>query len=196
MAEQISKWDQLSSETAQVLFCDLQKEIVKHSKTTRPRSLASAAKALLQLAQLFLLPTIISVVPEGKNPPRMIDELADTGDLAPPMLRSSASLFGDEATIAAIEKSGRKVLIIAGFMMEAVALSTVLEALAHGYIVVVPVDACGSPSSRTEGAVMRQMEAAGAITTSVVSVGAKLSPDFSTEQGKQMFSIVQSIKID
>jgi nicotinamidase-related amidase len=112
------------------------------------------------------------------------------------MLRSTASLFGDSATEDAIAHSGRKVLIVAGFMMEAVVLSTVFDALSKGYKVVVPVDACGSSSVRTEAAVLAQMQSAGAVATSVVSIGTKLSPDFSTQRGKQMFSIVQGIKVD
>jgi nicotinamidase-related amidase len=196
MPDRTSAWDQLSSETAQVLFCDLQSDIVKHSKTTSPRALASAAGALFQLARLFSLPTILSVVPEGKNPPQVIAELNDTGGFAPEMLRVTASLFGDAPTAAAIAHSACKVLIVAGFMTEAVVLSTVLDALTHGYEVIIPVDACGSLSTRTEAAVLRQMEAAGATTTSVVSIGTKLSPDFSTERGNQMFAIVQGIKVD
>jgi nicotinamidase-related amidase len=93
-----------------------------------------------------------------------------------------------------IERSGRKMLIVAGFMMEAVVLDTVLDARAAGYEVLVAVDACGSPCLRTEQAVLRQMESAGAIPTSVVSIGTKLSPDFATDKGKQMFAAVQSIK--
>jgi nicotinamidase-related amidase len=166
-------------------FSDLQSDIVKHSKTTSPRALASAAGALFQLARLFSLPSIISVVLEGKNSRQVIAELNDTSGFTPEMLRATARLFGDAATTETIARSGRKVLSVAGFMMEAVVLSTVLEALARGYKVLVPVDACGSPSTRTEGAVLRQMEAAGATTTSVVSIGTKLSPDFSTERGKQ-----------
>lgn len=187
-------WDQLSSETAQVLFCDLQKDIVKHSETTPARALSSAAGALLQLAKLFSLPTIISVVPDGNNPPQVIAELSGIGGFAPEMLRTTASLFGDAATKQAIARAGRKVLIVAGFMMEAVVLNTVLDGLALGYEVLVAVDACGSPYARTEQAVLRQMESAGAITTSVVSIGTKLSPDFSTDLGRQMFEIVQGIK--
>ena len=196
MPDKTSAWNQLSSETAQVLFCDLQRDIVKHSKTTSPRALASAAGALLQLAKLFSLPTIISVVPEGKNPPQVIDELNDTSGFAPEMLRATASLFSDAPTTAAIALSARRVLIVAGFMMEAVVLSTVLDALTLGYEVIISVDACGSLSTRTEAAVLRQMEAAGATTSSVVSIGTKLSPDFSTERGKQMFAIVQGINVD
>ena len=194
MPEKRFAWDQLSSETAQVLFCDLQKDIVKHSETTPAQSLSRAAGALLQLARLFSLPTIISVVPEGNSPPQVIAELSGIGGFAPEMLRATASLFGDAATAQAIARSGRKVLLVAGFMMEAVVLNTVLDGLALGYEVLVAVDACGSPSARTEQAVLRQMESAGAIITSVVSIGTKLSPDFSTALGKQMFEIVQGIK--
>jgi nicotinamidase-related amidase len=196
MGEPTSAWDQLSSDTAQVLFCDLQVDIVKQSKTTNPQALASAAGALFQLAKRFSLPTLISVVPEGSNPPQLIAELTDTAGFAPAMPRATASLFGDAAITETIARNGRKILIVAGFMIEAVVLDTVLDALGHGYEVLVPVDACGSPSPRAEAAVLRQMEAAGATTTSVVSIGTKLSPNFSTERGKQMFAIVQGIKVD
>ena len=186
----------VSGETALVLFCDLQKGIVKHSKTNSPQALASAASALLKLAKLFGLPTIVSVVPEGKDPPEIIPELNDATGFAPQILRSTASLFDDAATEVAISRSDRNVLIVAGLLMEAVVLRTVLDARAEGYEVLIPVDACGSSSMRTEQAVLRQMEAAGAISTSIVSLGVELSPNFSTFLGKQMFEIVQGIKVD
>jgi hypothetical protein len=40
------------------------------------------------------------------------------------------------------------------------------------------VDVCGGMSERTEQAALRQIIAAGAITTSVVSIATKLAPDF------------------
>jgi hypothetical protein len=175
MPDKTYAWDHLSKETAQVLFCDLQKAIVKHSATTPSRALSSAAGALLQLAKLFSLPTIISLVPEGNSPPELIAELSNSVGFAPEMLRATASLFRDALTTQAIASSSRSVLIVAGFMMEAVVLNTVLDARAHRYEVPVAVDACGSPSARTEQAVLRQMESASAITTSVVSIGTKWS---------------------
>jgi len=110
------------------------------------------------------------------------------------MMRTTASLIGDEATLQTIERSGRKVLIVTGFMMEAVVLATVLDARAQGYEVVVAVDACGSTSERTERAVERQMESAGVVLTSVVSIGVRLSPDFSTQEGQRTFAVVQGIR--
>jgi len=187
-------YDLLSKETALVLFCDLQKELVKHSGTATPKGIASSAGGLLQLARLFSMPVIISLVPEGKNPPDVIAELGHTDGYAPQLMRTTASLFGDQSTVQTIERSGRKVLIVAGFMMDAVVLATVLDARARGYEVVVAVDACGSTSERTERAVERQMESAGAVLTSVASIGVRLSPDFSRQDGQRMFAVVQGIK--
>jgi nicotinamidase-related amidase len=191
-----SAWSQLSADTAQILFCDLQKEMVKHSKTTSPRALTSAADALLGLARLFSLPTIVSVVPEGNKGPDVIAGLSETAGFARQMTRTSASLFFDAPTNDAIARTGRRIVIVSGFMMEGVVLSTALDARAAGYEVVIPIDACGGMSQRTEQAVVRQMEAGGAVITSVTSIGAKMSPDFSTEIGKRMFEIVQGILAD
>jgi nicotinamidase-related amidase len=73
------------------------------------------------------------------------------------LLHTTNSLFAGLPTVQAIEQSGRRVLIVAGFMMEAVVLDTVLDARAAGYEVLVAVDACGSPSLRTEQAVIESL---------------------------------------
>ncbi|MGI4831742.1 MAG: isochorismatase family protein [Janthinobacterium lividum] len=193
MPEQTA-YDHLSNETALILFCDLQTEIVKHSGTATPKGIASSVGALFQLAQMFSIPAIISVVPEGHNPPKLISELNEMDGYAPQMLRTTASLFQDEATAQAIEQSGRRVLVVAGFMMEAVVLATVLDARTRGLEVLIAIDACGSSSQRTEHAAVLHMESAGVVLTSVVSIGIRLSPDFSTQAGQRMFAIVQGIK--
>jgi nicotinamidase-related amidase len=101
----------------------------------------------------------------------------------------------DEGTNNLLGRSRRKVLIIGGFATEAVVLHAVLDARAQGYEVLVPVDVCGGLSERTEQAALRQIIAAGAITTSVVSIATKLAPDFTTELGKDLFNIVQRLRL-
>ena len=97
--------------------------------------------------------------------------------------RLSASPFLDEATRAAIAATGRQHLIIAGFTTEVVVLHAVCDAIAAGYRVYVPVDACGGMSSRTEEAAFRQIEEAGGITTAVVTLVTAPCPDASTDLG-------------
>jgi hypothetical protein len=194
VTNQISPWDQLSTESAQVLFCDLQKQIVARSKTTEPDALRQSAGVLLQLAKLFRLPTTLSVVPEQEKAPESIPELRN-GGFAPEKLRASASPFRDEATIQRLAGTDRKVLILAGFATEVVVLQAALDGRKQGYEVLVAVDACGGMSERTEQAALRQMEGAGVLISSVVSIATKLAPDFTTDQGKHMFALLQQLRL-
>ena len=195
MTDVAPAWSALSAATAQVLMCDLQKQIVARSKTTTSESLSKSAGVLVRLAKLFALPTTLSVVPEQEKPPELIPELQNDAGFASQKLRACASPFLDPPTVQAVSDAGRKVLIVAGFAMEVVVLHAVIDARAQGYEVLVPVDACGGMSAATEAAALRQIEAAGAVTTSVVSIATKLAPDFTTEQGRQMFALVQELRL-
>jgi hypothetical protein len=62
MSKGTSAWDQLSTDSAQLLLCDLQPEIVARSKTIDPDVLSKSAGVLLEIAKLFSLPTTLSVV--------------------------------------------------------------------------------------------------------------------------------------
>jgi nicotinamidase-related amidase len=194
MRNEASAWDQLSTDSAQLLLCDLQPEIVARSKTIDRDTLSKSAGVLLEIAKLFSLPTTLSVVPEGDKAPELISELRSSG-FAQEKLRASASPFFDAATKNLLAQSTRKVLIIGGFATEAVVLHAALDARARGYEVLVPVDVCGGMSERTEQAALRQILAAGAITTSVVSIATKLAPDFTTDLGKELFNIVQGLRL-
>jgi nicotinamidase-related amidase len=187
-------WDQLSTDSAQLLLCDLQPELVACSKTIHRDVLSKSAGVLLEIAKVFSLPTTLSVVPEGDKAPELISELRGSG-FAQEKLRTSASPFFDEATRNLLAQSRRKVLIIGGFAAEAVVLHAVLDARAQGYEVLVPVDVCGGMSERTEQAALRQIEVDGAITTSVVSIATKLAPDFTTDLGKDLFNILQRLRL-
>ena len=179
----------------QLLFCDLQKQIVARSKTTKPESLKRSAAVLAQLATVFALPVTMSVVPEGNEAPELIAELAKAVPEAPQLLRANASPFLDEKTRKALAASGRKTLVIAGFATEVVVLHAVIGAIEAGYRVLVPVDACGGMSERTETAALRQIEVFGAEVTSIVTLATALAPDFTTELGKQMFATIQELRL-
>jgi nicotinamidase-related amidase len=86
-------------------------------------------------------------------------------------------------------------LVVAGFATEVVVLHAALDAVREGYKVLVAIDACGGMSERTEAAAIEQVRAAGALVTSVVSIATALSPDFTADKGKQMFQIVQQLRL-
>ena len=179
----------------QVLMVDLQPAIVARSKTTAPAALASSAGVLAQMAKLFQVPVVLSVVPEGEQAPQLIPELAtELGDL-PLYLRANAQVLLDPATRAALASNRRRVVVLVGFALEAVVVLTARALVEAGYAVVVAVDGCGGMSARTEEAALKDIEAAGGVLTSVVSLAVGWAPDFTTAQGKQMFAIVQQLRL-
>jgi nicotinamidase-related amidase len=185
----------LGSKNVQVLFADLQPQIVARSKTNKPDALARSVGVLAKVARLLHLPVHLSVVPEAGQRPEVIPELARETEGVAQLPRISFSPFFDEATRAAIAATGRQYLIIAGFATEAVVVHSVCDAIAAGYRVYLPVDACGGMSSRTEDAALRQIEAAGGVTTSVVTLVTAMVPDISTDLGREVFEALQTLRL-
>jgi hypothetical protein len=185
----------LDPKTVQILFADLQPQIVARSKTNTPAALARSIAVLARVARLLHLPVHLSVVPEGGQPPELIPELAREMDGVAQLPRISFSPFFDEATRAAIAETRRQHLVIAGFATEAVVVHGVCDAIAAGYRVYLPVDACGGMSFRTEDAAFRQIEAAGGVTTSVVTLVTAMVPDISTDLGREVFESLQALRL-
>jgi nicotinamidase-related amidase len=185
----------LDPATVQILFADLQPPIVARSKTNPPQGLTCAAFVLAQCARLLGLPMHHSVVPEGGAAPEVLPDLAKETEGAPQFARMTVDPLIDPQTRAAIDAVKRPVLVIAGFATEAVVLHAALSALESGYQVQVPVDACGGMSARTEDAALRQIEAAGGVTTSVVSLVTAMAPDFAREPGRTIFAALQALRL-
>jgi hypothetical protein len=61
--------------------------------------------------------------------------------------------------------------------------------------VIVAVDACGGSSDRTKSAALVQIRDAGGVVSSVVSIASSLASDFTELQGRQMFQIVQTLRL-
>jgi Isochorismatase family len=184
----------LDPATVQILFADLQPPIVARSKTNPPQSLSRAASVLARCARLLGLPVHHSVVPEGGKAPEVLPDLAKKTEDVPQFARMTADPFLDPQTREAIDAVNRPVLVIAGFATEAVVLRAALSALESDYQVQVPVDACGGMSARTEDAALRQIEAAGGVTTSVVSLVTAMAPDFAREPGRNTFAALQALR--
>jgi nicotinamidase-related amidase len=148
---------ELNKDDVQILFADLQVKLVSRSKTTPPPVLASSVNVLARVARLLEIPIILSVVPEGGRTPELIPELAKETTGLPQFLRTGAKL--DERTKEALAANRRNTIIISGFATEAVVLHAATAAIACGHRVLIPVDACGGLSNRTEAAAFRQIEA-------------------------------------
>ena len=169
-----------ASQTTAILFLDLQEEIAKNARTVSADQLRRNAGVLAKLAKLHGIPAFLSAVPPGGT---FFANVTTTLPDAKPAMRTQTTAFSDAAFVENIRLSGRRVLLLAGIASEIVVQRTALDALASGYKVQIAVDACGGIDPRTEDAAFRRVEAAGGVTTSVITFAAELAGDFTTEKG-------------
>ncbi len=163
-----------------VLFLDLQDEILKNARTQPAERVVRAAGVLAKLAAQRGLPAFLSAVGVGGRFNTAVTEPLGAPE---PYLRTETSAFADAALVAALAASGRKVLVLAGVASEIVVQRTALHALEAGYAVQVAVDACSGADPRTEDAAWRRLVAAGAETTSAVTLCADMAGDFTSAAG-------------
>jgi nicotinamidase-related amidase len=185
---------EVNPQDVQILFVDMQHELTKASKSNAPAALAANATVLAEVARLLGLPMIYSLVPVAGNAGRLMNELQPYSNEKNTFDRILAGSFTDHSMVAALAQHRRKTLVVSGYATEVAVLQTALAARKAGYRVFIPVDAVGSPSARTESAVLRQMELAGAVPTSVMSLAAQLAPDFSKEPGRSVLATFNRLR--
>ncbi|MTJ82003.1 MAG: hydrolase [Telmatospirillum sp.] len=125
--------------------------------------------ALARTAKTFAVPIILTAVEtegfSGYIWPELLDVVRQD-----PIERSSMNSWDSEALVAAVKASGRKKLILAALWTEACLLFPTLSALEEGYQVFIVTDASGGTSAESHEAAVRRMEAAGARSTTALTV--------------------------
>ena len=182
----------LRPDEAVVIFGDFQVGITELPLTVPAGELRRSAWGLARLAEVFDMPTLAMSIPKaGGGNAEIIPEITRTRTRYQQFLRTTPDSFEHEAFRKAIEKTGRKTLIVCGIATEICLHWLVLSGIANGYRVYVVVDACGGLSARSEQAAFRRFEAAGAVMSSVVSLAGELAGDFvSSPAGGDAIAVV------
>lgn len=184
----------INVDDVQILFVDMQPELTQRSETIPPEAFEANAAVLAKVARLLNIPITFSLVPLGGKAGTPIPGLAAYAGAKNTFRRVVAGSFSDKAMVSSLASHKRKVLVISGYATEVAVLQSALGALEAGYIVHIPVDAIGSPSRRTEPAVIDQLEMAGAIPTTVLALAGLLAPDFSKEPGSSVLSTFSELR--
>lgn len=130
-------------------------------------------------AVTYGLPIIHSTVnvKTGLNKPPVPQVRAALADY-PTYDRTSINSWEDVEFREAVEKAGRKKLIMTALWTEACLTFPALDALGQGYEVFVPVDAVGGTSSYAHDAALRRIEQAGGQLISTVQLFCELQRDW------------------
>ena len=178
-------YDRLSADNAAVLFVDHQTGLANGVQTQTPADFINNVKALVTIAQIYKLPSIITTSAyDGPNGPVM--PVVDQG--LPNATRAhrpgEVNAFDNAEFKAAVKALGRKKLLIAGISTEVCVAFCSLSALDEGYDVYPVLDASGTWNKLVEEAAITRMVQAGAIPMTWCGVGAELLRDWRSATGQ------------
>jgi nicotinamidase-related amidase len=134
------------------------------------QEIINSVVALAKAARVFDLPVVLSTVETKSFSGNLWPQIQAVFPGKVPIERSSMNSWDDKNFVAAIEKTGRKKIVLAGLWTETcVALPTV-QAIHDGYEIYVVEDCCGDVSQLAHDNAMRRVVQAGAKPVTALSV--------------------------
>ena len=149
--------------------------------------------ALAKTANLLNIPVVLTSSQEENLQGPLLPELAHIlpDAFAARVKRAGiVNAWDDRNFVAAVEKAGRKNLIMAGVTTDVCLVFTAISAVRVGYKVQAVMDASGSPFDISEEMSRRRMENEGVVLTATNTLMAELAQDWSRPEGGQLLGIL------
>ncbi|NYE60498.1 nicotinamidase-related amidase [Duganella sp. 1224] len=170
--------DLLTPQNAALVLLDQQAGLQFAVQSMERQTLLNNSVALLETAQAFALPTVISTSASKVYSGPLLPDLHALVPEHPVLERRNMNAWEDDTVRAAIEAMGRKKLIFSGMLTEACISFAVLSALEAGYECYVVGDACGGLTVAGHDLALQRMAGKGAQMTSWLQVLLELQRDW------------------
>jgi nicotinamidase-related amidase len=118
---------------------------------------------LAKIAKTFSIPTVLTTVGQLSFGGPLFSRLREIFPDQEPVDRTTLSVFEDSRILAAVEKMGRKKLVIAGLWTDFGVAASIRHARQLGYEVFLVVDACGDVTLRAHHIATQRLCREGAI---------------------------------
>ncbi|MET0640559.1 MAG: isochorismatase family protein [Hyphomicrobium sp.] len=178
-------YDRLTADNTAVLFVDHQTGLANGVQTQSPPEFINNVKALVTIAQIYKLPTVVTTsAHDGPNGPIMPVVEQGLPNAAIVHRPGQINAFDNEDFAAAVKKTGRKKLLIAGISTEVCVAFAALSAKQLGYDVYAVLDASGTWSKLVEDAAVARMVQAGIVPITWVAVGGELLGSWASPTGE------------
>jgi len=151
--------------------------------------------ALAKAARILNIPVVLTSSQEEKLQGPLMPELAGIlPDAFAARVRRAGivNAWNDRNFVAAVEKTGRKNLIMAGVTTDVCLVFPTISAVRAGYNVQAVMDASGSPFEISEEMARRRMEREGVVLTATNTVMAELAQDWSRPEGGPLLGVLFS----
>jgi nicotinamidase-related amidase len=160
----------LTPDNSVVAIIDLQPQMLFGVANFDRQTVINNNLVLTKAARVFDVPVVLSTVETKAFSGNMWPQIQAVFPGQEPIERSTMNSWDDENFVAAIERSGRRKIVLAGLWTETcVALPTV-QAIHDGYEVYVVEDCCGDVSELSHRNAMQRVVQAGAKPVTALSV--------------------------
>jgi len=172
-------YTRLSKDDAACLLVDHQSGLISLVQDVSPGEFKNNVLALAAVARFFELPTILTTsFEDGPNGP-LVPELKDAFPRAPYIARpGQINAWDNEEFVAAVERTGRRQLVVAGVVTDVCVTFPALSAIEAGYDVFVVTDASGTFNETVRDAAWTRMAHAGVQLMNWFSVACELHRDW------------------
>ena len=134
------------------------------------KPIINTAVALAKATRIFDVPVVLSTVTTKSFSGNMWPQLKAIFPDQTPIERTSMNSWDDKNFVAAIERTGKKKIVLSGLWTETCIALATIQALHDGYEIYVVEDCCGDISQLAHDNAMRRVVQAGAKPVTSLSV--------------------------
>src|SRR5260370_613335 len=153
-----------------VTLTDLQPQMLFGVANFDRQAIINNNVALSKAARAFDMPVVLSTVETKAFSGNMWPQIQAIFPKQTPIERSTMNAWDDENFVAAVKKSGRKKIVLAGLWTETCVTLPTIQALHDGYEIYVVEDCCGDVSQLSHDNAMKRVIQAGAKPVTALSV--------------------------
>ena len=168
----------LTPDNCALLLIDYQPQMAFATHSIDSQLLVNNAVALAKTARVFGIPTILTTADKDTFSGPTFAQLREALGDPEPIDRTTMNAWEDERFRAAVERTGRRKLLMAGLWTEVCIVMPALRALEAGYEVYVVADACGGTSVTAHEMAMERMLQAGSVPVTWLQVLLELQRDW------------------
>jgi nicotinamidase-related amidase len=160
----------LTPDNCVVTLIDLQPQMLFGVANFDRQAIINNNVALSKAARVFDMPVVLSTVETKGFSGNMWPQIQAIFPKQTPIERSTMNAWDDENFVAAVKKSGRKKIVLAGLWTETCVTLPTIQALHDGYEIYVVEDCCGDVSQLAHDNAMKRVVQAGAKPVTALSV--------------------------
>lgn len=182
--------ERLTADNSVLAMIDHQTGLLVSCRDIDSHLLKANIRGLCHLANTIGLPSVVTAsMPKGPNGPIMPDILELLGDkvIERP---GEINAWDNPEFKQAIEKTGRKKIIMAGVVTDVCLMFPAISAVAEGYDVYAVIDASGTWNKAVQEASLHRMSQAGIKVSTWASVLAELMQDWRSAKGMELGGVL------